>query len=57
MSDNHVEYYYQPYAVRKNRLMIEQHYCFRGDTVIHSMSIETQVNGRVKFHNLGTSYD
>ena len=57
MSMNHVEYYHQPYALRKNRLMIEAHYCFRGDTVIHSMSIETQVDGKVWLEGLGTSYD
>lgn len=57
MDMNHIEYYHQPYATRKNRLMIEAHYCFRGDTVIHSMSIETQVDGKVWLQRLGTSFD
>ena len=52
----HVEYYHQPYSQRKNRLMIEQHY-FRYDTVIHSMSIETTVDGFVKIKDLGIAYD
>ena len=53
MSSNHVEYYHQI----KNRLMIEAHYCFRGDSVIHCKSIHTTANGFVKVENQGIAYD
>jgi len=48
-AQSHIEYYHQPYAMRKNRLMIESHFSFRGDTMINHMSIETQVDGKVLF--------
>lgn len=54
---NHIEYYHQPYAERKNRLMIEAHYCFRGDSVIYSKSIETTADGFVKVEDQGVGYD
>jgi hypothetical protein len=57
MDMNHIEYYHQPYAERKNRLMIEAHYCFRGDSVIYSKSIETTNDGFVKVSNQGVAYD
>jgi len=57
MHDNHVEYYYQPFAVRKNRLIIEAHYCFRGDSVIYSKSIEKTIDGFIKIENQGVGYD
>lgn len=57
MHHNHIEYYYQPYAMRKNRLMIETHYCFRGDSVIYSKSIETTTEGFVKIEDQGVGYD
>ena len=57
MHSNHVEYYQQPYAERKNRLMIESHFAFRGDSVIYSKSIETTVDGFVKIEDQGVGYD
>jgi hypothetical protein len=55
MHENHIEYYYNP--MRKNRLIVESHYCFRGDSVIYSKSIETTTDGFVKIKNQGISYD
>jgi hypothetical protein len=57
MHHNHIEYYYQPYSMRKNRLMIETHYCFRGESVIYSKSIETTTDGFVKIEDQGVGYD
>ena len=53
MHDNHVEYY----AMIKNRLIIEAHYCFRGDSVIYSKSIEKTIDGFIKIENQGVGYD
>jgi hypothetical protein len=67
MHNNHVEYYCQPFAGRplhlndsvpftKNRLMIESHYSFRGDTVIYSKSIQKN-DGFIKIKDHGYAFD
>jgi hypothetical protein len=57
MHNNYIEYYYNPFAVRKNRLIIETHHCFRGESVIYSKCIEKTIDGFIKIENQGVEID
>ena len=57
--NNHVEYYTRRYKYKNQYygLMIESHYCFRGDSTIYSQKILQTQQGKVKILDLGVSRD